>query len=124
MPRTKEPLFILAKNENFYREPQPILDRVIYVVGNPINPMSGYEEGLDQLGLPGVTYDAIQVGTANLPRVTDPNNPLSDEFQSTNSLSVFYLGFNVDKPPGNNASRQRYCTTKYARLSKPRSERL
>ena len=90
---------ILAKNENFYREPQPILDRVIYVVGNPINPMSGYEEGLDQLGLPGVTYDAIQVGTANLPRVTDPNNPLSDEFQSTNSLSVFYLGFNVDKPP-------------------------
>ncbi len=90
---------ILAKNENFYRDPKPVLDRVIYVVGNPINPMNGYEEGLDQLGLPGDTYDAIQVGTANLPRVTDPNNPLSDEFHSTNSLSVFYLGFNVDKPP-------------------------
>jgi oligopeptide transport system substrate-binding protein len=34
-----------------------------------------------------------------LSRVTDPNNPLSDEFVSTPDLSVSYIGFNVDKPP-------------------------
>lgn len=90
---------ILAKNDNYYRQPQPILERVIYVVGLPLNPMTGYEQGLDQLGLPGLTYSAIPVGTANLPAATDPNNPLSKEFTSTNSLSVFYVGFNVTKPP-------------------------
>ncbi len=90
---------ILAKNDNYYRQPQPILERVIYVLGAPINPMTGYEQGLDQLGLPGLTYSAIPVGIANLPAVTDPNNPLSDQFTSTNALSVFYVGFNVDEPP-------------------------
>jgi len=94
-----EGAIILAKNDNYYRDPQPILERVVYVVGNPINPMTGYEEGLDRLGLSDATYDAVQIGTANLPRVTDPNNPISDEFASTNALSVFYVGFNVDKPP-------------------------
>lgn len=95
----QEGAIILARNENFYREPKPVLERVIYVIGNPINPMNGYEDGLDALGLPGATYDAIPVGTANLSRVTDPNNPLSKEFVSTNSLSVFYVGFNVNQPP-------------------------
>ena len=90
---------ILTKNDNYYRQPQPILERVVYVTGLPVNPMTGYEQGLDQLGLPGLTYSAIPIGIANLPAVTDPNNPLSKEFTSTNSLSVFYVGFNVDKPP-------------------------
>jgi oligopeptide transport system substrate-binding protein len=95
----EEGAIILTKNENYFREPRPTLDRIIYVVGNPIAPMTGYEQGLDQLGLPDSTYDATQVGTANLSRVTDPNNPLSDEFVSTEALSVFYVGFNVNEPP-------------------------
>lgn len=90
---------ILSKNPNFYRDPQPTLDRVLYVVGNPINPMTGYEQGLDQLGLSGFTYDAIPIGIADLSRATDPNNPLSKEFVSTEDLSVDYIGFNVNKPP-------------------------
>lgn len=94
-----EAAIILNKNENFYRDPKPTLDRVIYVVNAPINPMTGYEEGLDQLGLSGITYDAIPIGTDDLSRATDPNNPLSKEFVSSNTLSVFYIGFNVNKPP-------------------------
>lgn len=94
-----EGAIILTKNDNYYGQPQPILERVIYIVGLPINPMTGYEQGLDQLGLPGLTYSAIPVGIANLPAVTDPNNPLSKEFTSTNALSVFYVGFNVNEPP-------------------------
>jgi oligopeptide transport system substrate-binding protein len=62
--------------------------------------MTGYEEGLGSLGLPqDVTYDAIPVGVSDLSRTTDPNNVLSKEFTSTNALSVFYIGFNVEEPP-------------------------
>ncbi len=93
-------LIILAKNDNFYRDPKPILERIIYVVGLPINPMTGYEEDLQALGLPaGVSYHTIPVSIDNLSRATDPNNPLSQEFVSTEALSVFYIGFSVNKPP-------------------------
>jgi ABC-type transport system substrate-binding protein len=98
-------MIVLERNDNYYREPKPTLDRVIYLVGVPVNLMAGYEEGFpesisDQLGLPEkATYDVIPVGLSNLPRATDPNNPLSQEFVSTNALSVFYIGFNVNEPP-------------------------
>ncbi len=96
----EEGVIVLTRNENFYREPRPTLERVIYLVDVPLNPMTGYEEDLSALGLPaGVTYDAIQIGVNDLPRATDPNNPLSQEFVSTNALSVFYIGFNVNEPP-------------------------
>lgn len=92
-------VIILEKNDNFYREPKPILERVIYLIGAPVDPMTGYVDGLDAVGLAGMTYDAIPIGTGNLSQATDPNNPLSKEFVSSNSLSVFYIGFNVTKPP-------------------------
>lgn len=95
----EEGVIILDKNENFYREPQPILDRVIYLINAPIDSMTGYQEGLGSLGLEGVTFDTIPVSTSNLSAVTDPNNPLSEEYRSTPELSVSYLGFNVDVPP-------------------------
>jgi oligopeptide transport system substrate-binding protein len=62
--------------------------------------MSGYEEGLSSLGASaGVTYDAIPLSISDLSRATDPNNPLSKEFVSEPTLSVSYVGFNVEKPP-------------------------
>jgi ABC-type transport system substrate-binding protein len=87
----------LENNENYYREPRPTLKRIIYLVNAPINPMTGYEKNLEPIT--DRTFDAIEIGTANLGKVTDPNNPLSKEFVSTNALSVFYMGFNVNKPP-------------------------
>ncbi|MCG3208841.1 MAG: Dipeptide-binding protein DppE [Anaerolineae bacterium] len=90
---------VLAKNENYYRDPQPTLERVIFVTGSPINPLEGYTAGLGRIGLDGAYFDAIPVGTANMPQVTDPNNPLSKELHTVNSFSVFYIGFNVNKPP-------------------------
>jgi oligopeptide transport system substrate-binding protein len=95
----EEGAIILDRNDNYYREPMPILERVIYVLGNPVNLMTGYVEGLDDLGLTGRYYDLIPIGTANMSQVTDPNNPLSQELQTSNSLSVFYIGFNVNEPP-------------------------
>ena len=85
--------------DNFYREPQPILERVIFLIGAPVTLMNGYTEGLDAVGLAGFTYDTIPVGTSDLSAVTDPNNPISQEFISTADLSVGYIGFNVNQPP-------------------------
>ncbi|HXV96805.1 MAG TPA: peptide ABC transporter substrate-binding protein, partial [Anaerolineae bacterium] len=93
-------VLVLDRNENFYGEPQPTLERVIYLIGVPLNPMTGYEEGLSSLGASeGMTYDAIPLGISDLSRATDPNNPLSKEFVTANTLSISYVGFNVDKPP-------------------------
>lgn len=89
-------VIILVKNENYYRDPQPILDRVVYLINAPVRAMTGYEQGI---GDTGVTYDATEIGTSDLSVATDPNNPLSQEFVSVNSLSIFYIGFNVNKPP-------------------------
>lgn len=93
-----ESIITLVRNENFYRQPQPILERVIYLVNAPVNPMTGYEQGLP-FSSSEVVYDAIEIGSAGLSAATDPNNPLSKEFRSVNSLSIFYIGFNVAKPP-------------------------
>ncbi len=87
----------LERNPNFYGSPKPTLERVVYLISAPLAPMTGYEEGLGASA--GVTYDAIPIGTGDLSRATDPNNPLHKEFMSGNDLSVSYIGFNVNKPP-------------------------
>ena len=94
-----EGAIILEKNDNYYRDPKPILERVIFLIGAQVNAMTGYEEGLETIGLDGFTYDTVPIGTSNLSAATDPNNPLSKEFVSTEELSVFYIGFNVNQPP-------------------------
>jgi ABC-type transport system substrate-binding protein len=93
-------VIVLEKNDEYYRDPRPILKQVRYLINAPIDPMTGYEEGLGLLGAPeGVTYGAVKVLSNNLSRFTDPNNPLSQELVSVNLLSVFYIGFNVNQPP-------------------------
>lgn len=96
----EEGAIVLARNENYYREPKPVLERVIYLVNAPINLMTGYEEGLGALGLPSdMAFDAIPLGVNDLSRATDPNNALSKEFVSTPDLNISYIGFNVRQPP-------------------------
>jgi len=43
--------------------------------------------------------DAVSVYPADIERVSDPSNPLSKELSTTPVLSLFYIGFNVQKPP-------------------------
>jgi oligopeptide transport system substrate-binding protein len=98
-------MIVLEKNENFYGDPPPVLDQVIYLINVPVALLDGYEDGFPediagQLGLPdNLTYDVIPVGLANYAKLTDPYNALSQDFTTTNGLSVFYIGFNVNKPP-------------------------
>jgi len=43
--------------------------------------------------------DAVSVYLADIERVSDPSNPLSKELSTTPALSLFYIGFNVQKSP-------------------------
>ncbi len=80
---------VLRKNENYYRDPKPRLDRINFSLSGG-SAMIRYEN--DEL-------DATPVGLADIERVTDPTNPLNAELMSGTRLSVFYIGFNVNKPP-------------------------
>jgi ABC-type transport system substrate-binding protein len=94
-------VIVLKKNDNYYREPKPVLEQVRYLINAPIDLMTGYEKDLSALSPDGagLSYGAIQAPPSSLSRITDPNNPLSQELVSVNMLRVDYVGFNVNKPP-------------------------
>ncbi len=94
-------MILLTRNENYYRDPRPTLEKVAYLINTPVNIITGYEEGLDKLGpdFSGLTYNTVPVFVSDLSRVTDPNNAISRELVSTPALNVQYLGFNVNQPP-------------------------
>jgi oligopeptide transport system substrate-binding protein len=93
-----EEAIILERNENYYREPKPVLKMVIYLTAG-INLMTGYEQGFSIGQGQQANFDAIPLSISELNRATDPNNPLSKEFVSTPGLDIQYLGFNVRQPP-------------------------
>ncbi|MFQ5577759.1 MAG: peptide ABC transporter substrate-binding protein, partial [Anaerolineae bacterium] len=80
---------VLKKNPNYYRDPQPQLDRVNFTLTGG-SAMIRYEN--DEL-------DATPVGLNDIERVTDPTNPLNADLMVSTRLSVFYLGFSVNQPP-------------------------
>ncbi len=80
---------VLRKNQNYYRDPKPRLDRINFSLTGG-SAMIRYENN---------ELDATPVGLADIERVTDPTNPLNAELQSGTRLSVFYIAFNVNKPP-------------------------
>jgi ABC-type transport system substrate-binding protein len=80
---------VLRKNEDYYRNPKPRLDRINFTLTGG-SAMIRYEN--DEL-------DVTPVGINDIERVTDPTNPLNADLVISNRLSVFYLGFNVNAPP-------------------------
>ena len=80
---------VLERNEAYYGTPKPDLEQVNFMlaVGSP---MTMYETG---------ELDAVRVYLADIERVSDPSNPLSKELSTTPALSLFYIGFNVQKSP-------------------------
>ena len=56
---------------------------------------AGYSMQLYESG----EIDVTGVGTSDLDRVLDTSNPLNRELLTGSSLSIYYLGFNVSKPP-------------------------
>ncbi len=81
---------VLAANSNYYGG-RPKIDSVnVWMGANALNAQQQYEAG----GL-----DVAGVSTADLARVSDRNNPMSQELQSVDDLSVTYLGFNLRQKP-------------------------
>lgn len=80
---------VLVPNDNYYGDPAPSVDRVVYsIAGGSI--MTRYET--DEL-------DVVPVGLADIDRVLDPNDPLNEELVEVDTLSLGYLGLNNDQPP-------------------------
>ena len=82
-------LLILEKNEHYHLGP-PHIDTVHMILSGG-SAMIMYEN--DEIHLTGV-------GTDDLPRLLDPNDPLNPELhRSAQDFSVFYVGLNVNEPP-------------------------
>lgn len=80
---------VLAKNENYYRDPQPRLDRINFTLSGG-SAMIRYEN--DELDMTPVSVNDIE-------RVTDPANPLNADLSVSTDLSLFYIGFGLNQPP-------------------------
>jgi ABC-type transport system substrate-binding protein len=81
---------VLERSEVYYGSPKPALEQVNFLLAGG-SAMTMYETG---------ELDAVPVGLADIERVLDPSNPLNKELSITlPTLSIFYLGFNVNKPP-------------------------
>jgi ABC-type transport system substrate-binding protein len=83
-------VLILARNENYYREPADVKN-VVYLMGAGI-PLSMYEN--DEI-------DLVGVGGSTLERVQDPNNSLFPELRLGVDMCTTYAGFNNQEPPFN-----------------------
>ncbi len=82
-------LISLERNEDYYREPKPQLERIDFVLTGGSR-MVMYEQG---------ELDMTPVGLNDIERVTDPTNPLSEELNSIESMGIFYIGLNNNQPP-------------------------
>ncbi len=83
-----EERIVLERNQHYYGD-GPALERVTFTLSGG-SPMTMYENG---------QLDIVGVGLADIERVQDPSNPLSQELTVVPSLDVQYLAMNVRLPP-------------------------
>ncbi|MBL7209358.1 MAG: peptide ABC transporter substrate-binding protein [Dehalococcoidia bacterium] len=90
---------VLEANETYYREP-PKVNRVVFhlLAGMP---MAMYEMG---------EIDVAPVWEYHIDRARDEKGPFSRELAMFQELSLFYIGFNMQKPPFDDVNvRQAFC---------------
>ncbi len=78
----------LRRNADYYGEPA-LVDTVQFLLLAGV-PMRLYESG---------EIDVATVSSTYIEQVTDPQNPLHVELLSIPELSLYYIGFDVTKPP-------------------------
>lgn len=80
---------VLERNDNFYRDPKPLLERVEYVLAGG-SAMVMYEQG---------DLDVTAVSLNDIERVLDPTNPLNQELRVVDTLGVYFIDLNLKQPP-------------------------
>ena len=89
---------VLERNDNYYRGVAK-LEEVVFLLQS--NAMTMYENG---------GIDIVAVGVGDIDRVLDPDNALNKELVYTPELSLYYIGFNVNAAPFDDAKvRQALC---------------
>ncbi len=84
----KDNQIVLERYDGFYTGPSKLKNIVFSLFAG--DPMSLYESG---------EIDIAGVSSANQEKVLDINNPLNKELLTDSSAGIFYIGFNVSKPP-------------------------
>jgi ABC-type transport system substrate-binding protein len=84
----KDDSLVLERNDLYYGQ-KPTLTQVNYYLGGA-SPMTMYEKG---------QLDVVEVGLADIDRVTDTSSPLNKELRVTSMLSFTYIGFNTKAKP-------------------------
>ncbi|MDP2662584.1 MAG: peptide ABC transporter substrate-binding protein [Dehalococcoidia bacterium] len=85
---TKGEKIVLGRNDNYYRGVARLSEVDFLLSGG--SSMTMYENN---------EIDVTGVGLNDIERVTDRTSPLNNELISTVRLGIFYVGFNVSKPP-------------------------
>jgi ABC-type transport system substrate-binding protein len=80
---------VLEPTPDFYLTPAPSLSKVTYLIAGGSSYTMYQNDELDVTG----------IGSINIDSVLDPSNPLNAEYHTTENLDIFYIGFNVTKPP-------------------------
>ena len=92
-------VLVLEPNESYYGQPVTINRVVFHLLAGM--PMAMYE--MDEI-------DVAPVWEHHIDRVTDENGPFYKELAIFPELSLFYIGFNTQKPPFDDVNvRQAFC---------------
>ena len=79
----------LEPNPGYYLDPKPSVEQVTYLLAGG-SALTMYEN--DEIDITGV-------GVNDIERIRDPNEPLNAEYHESESLDVFYIGFNNAEAP-------------------------
>src|SRR4030043_1416766 len=95
----KDQILILEPNELYYNQP-PNIKRIVYYLLAGL-PMDMYELG---------KIDVAEVNEYYIDKASDERGPFYKELAAFPELSLFYIGFNTQKPPFDDVNiRQAFC---------------
>jgi ABC-type transport system substrate-binding protein len=85
---------VLTANPRFHLVPAPALDRVTFILSGGSSFVMYENDEVDVTG----------IGSVNIESVRDPNSDLNADLREGPSLNIFYIGFNTQEEPFDDAN--------------------